>query len=195
MVLWDAYPLDFSTCCNVLTENVFFKSLVEIFNSSQMSDQSSIVRDMPSLHLVSNKEALALSEFFDKRTIHESAINSPNGKKFNVIGRWCVERRKETRAIISSDEMDLLTMQQAKLSMLEEYAAQVVANTVASNPPKALMAIIAPNAVGGWTGEKDRNFNDGGGAPCPREFIMRRQERLKTDDIGVGREHPKANDE
>eukprot|EP00978_Attheya_sp_CCMP212_P003805 scaffold8069_cov52-Attheya_sp.AAC.1 len=56
---------------------------------------------------------------------------------------------------------------QAELARLEVKATNTLATAIALNPPKALMAVIAPNAVGGWTGPKLRDPTDGGGAPCP----------------------------
>ena len=194
MVLWNGYPLDFSCCCSSLIDNLFFKSLVDIFSSSKAIEKSLTVKNLPTLHIIASKVAKALSKYFDESATYEyEEGNSDHGRTFNVIGRWCVDRRKHARTALSGGDITLLTTQQARLSLLEEYATQIVAHTVASNPPKALMAIIAPNAVGGWTGQKDRNFEDGGGAPCPREFLMKREERQKHEG-SKGREHPCAKD-
>jgi hypothetical protein len=56
---------------------------------------------------------------------------------------------------------------QTELARLEVKASNALATSIALNPPKALMAVIAPNAVGGWTGPKLRDPTDGGGAPHP----------------------------
>ena len=66
------------------------------------------------------------------------------------------------------------------------------------NPPKVLKAIISPDALGGWSGAKLRDPTDGGGAPCPKEFIRKQREReeIRTTDDATstppGRQHPQV---
>lgn len=75
--------------------------------------------------------------------------------------------------------MNEILATQRKLRRLEEYATNLVTSTAAMNAPRALMAVISPTAVGGWMGPKDRSdpTMDGGGAPCPLEFIRKKSER------------------
>ena len=81
-------------------------------------------------------------------------------------------------------------MLQNHLYLAEQEAANAVAQRIALNPPKALMAIISPQNVGGWNGGKRRAPNEeGGGAPCPSEFLLRREKRT-SDPHGPTREHP-----
>lgn len=68
--------------------------------------------------------------------------------------------------------------------------ANVVAQRIALDPPKALMAVISPQNVGGWKGSKRRAPTDeGGGAPCPSDFLLRREKRA-ADPTGHARHHP-----
>jgi hypothetical protein len=53
------------------------------------------------------------------------------------------------------------------------------------------MAVISPQNVGGWHGARRREFGEeGGGAPCPPEFLLKREKRPDTD--GPSRVHPTA---
>lgn len=85
-------------------------------------------------------------------------------------------------------------MLQLQLQAMEEKAEKWITTALATAPPKALMAIISPRAVGGWLGKKESTKEDGGGAPCPRQFIMKRTEReqnqLEDDDHEVDRSKP-----
>ena len=76
---------------------------------------------------------------------------------------------------------------QNQLYLAEQEAAHAVARHIAESPPKALMAIISPENVGGFTGRKRRP--EGGGAPCPSEFLLNREKRT-TDPHGPTRQHP-----
>ena len=65
---------------------------------------------------------------------------------------------------------------QNQLHVVEQEAAQLVAQMVSENPPKALMAIISPQRLGAWSGDKPQK--PGGGAPCPSEFLLRKEARI-----------------
>lgn len=81
---------------------------------------------------------------------------------------------------------------QTKLQMVEQEASRLIAQEIAENPPKALMAVIQPQAVGGWHGARRRAFGEeGGGAPCPQDFLLQREKRTNNpDDGGPSRHHP-----
>lgn len=72
---------------------------------------------------------------------------------------------------------------QNELFAVEQEAANLVARHAMENPPASLMAAIVPavaarkNVVGAWSGSK--LFKEGGGAPCPSEFILTNQERAQ----------------
>lgn len=89
---------------------------------------------------------------------------------YNVIGRFLVRQKKKN---LSSKCPDILRLQR-QLHNTEERATQLLINTLASNPPRVLMAIISPNTVGGWLGTKEPSSEDGGGAPCPSGSINKR---------------------
>lgn len=71
-------------------------------------------------------------------------------------------------------------MLQNQLHVVEQEAAQLVTQMVSENPPKALMAVISPQRLGAWSGDKPQK--PGGGAPCPSEFLLRKEAR--TDERG-----------
>ena len=74
--------------------------------------------------------------------------------------------------------------------MVEQEAAHMVAEQIAANPPKTLMAVIQPQKVGGWSGRKRMGPQErGGGAPCPSEFLLKREKRT-TNPNGPTRNHP-----
>jgi len=80
----------------------------------------------------------------------------------------------------------ILIETQRQLAEAERNAANALASSIAQNPPKALMAVIAPNAVGGWMGPKERDPTDGGGAPCPAEFVKKQEERSsESNNSGI----------
>ena len=83
---------------------------------------------------------------------------------------------------------------QTQLHLVEQEASRMMAECIADNPPKALMAIIQPNAeVSGWSGPKRREFGaEGGGAPCPSEFLLKREKRTTPGEGGPSRQHPNA---
>ena len=82
----------------------------------------------------------------------------------------------------SNDGSDALVQYlQNQLYIAEQEAATLVAREIAQNPPNPLMAVITPQNVGGWSGSKRRGPNEeGGGAPCPSEFLLNREKRSTT---------------
>jgi hypothetical protein len=81
---------------------------------------------------------------------------------------------------------------QNQLYLVEQEAADLIARQIAEDPPKALLAVISPQSVGGWGGGKRRQFGEeGGGAPCPSDFLLQREKR-DQDVGGPSRVHPSA---
>lgn len=71
---------------------------------------------------------------------------------------------------------------QNQLYLAEQEASILIAKNIAKNPPSVLMAVIAPKAVA-VGGMKRRGKNEeGGGAPCPPEFLLRRDTRFQGDE-------------
>lgn len=103
--------------------------------------------------------------------------------------QFLVEQKKTLRT--TNQEAGNILVLQNHLFLAEQEAATAVARQIAQDPPKALMAVISPQAVGGWSeGSRRRAPNEeGGGAPCPSEFLLKRQNRT-THPQGASREHP-----
>lgn len=100
--------------------------------------------------------------------------------------QFLVEQKKSLRTV-NAEAGNILVLQN-HLYLAEQAAANAVAQRIAMDPPKALMAVISPQNVGGWSGAK-RQAPEGGGAPCPSDFLLRREKRT-TDPHGPTREHP-----
>lgn len=98
-----------------------------------------------------------------------------------------VAQKKRLRE--DTPENNILALQN-QLYMVEQEAASMVAEQIAADPPKTLMAVIQPQKVGGWSGRKRRGpKEEGGGAPCPSEFLLKREKRT-TNPNGPTRNHP-----
>ena len=78
--------------------------------------------------------------------------------------------------------------------LVEQEASRLIAQCIAENPPSVLMAVVAPKAVAASPGGMKRRGKDeeGGGAPCPPEFLLRRDTRFQGDEEAhkAGRVHP-----
>ncbi|KAG7340271.1 serine hydrolase [Nitzschia inconspicua] len=86
---------------------------------------------------------------------------------------------------------------QHQLYLVQQEAARFVAQEIAQNPPRALMAVISPQqVVAAPTGTVRQAFGaQGGGAPCPSEFLLHRHKRTNhhhqdNDTNGPSRQHP-----
>ena len=108
----------------------------------------------------------------------------------NILGKYLVARKK---SLYSNSETRQLIAYQNQLANVEQLATLAIAQEIQRNPPKALMAVIGPQAVnhnkenevdlgmavGAWQGPRRRGFGEeGGGAPCPEEFLLKEKERL-----------------
>jgi hypothetical protein len=83
--------------------------------------------------------------------IHVSASPTLSKPEWNAMGKFLVEQKKEMRTSGSGEELIL----QMQLHSIEQVASRVIAQMIADDPPKALMAVIQPNAeVSGWSGPK-----------------------------------------
>ncbi len=107
----------------------------------------------------------------------------------NVIGRFICRRKKELYNSSMDDTEPLLDHKHHPCKILalqnalynaEQDAANCIAETIALNPPAALMAVIRPQMVAGWEGNR-RPQPEGGGAPCPEEFLHRKTKKDATD--------------
>ena len=99
---------------------------------------------------------------------------------------------QQKNALFKSDGVGDELALNNRLHLVQQEAANLVAQHIAEDPPKALMAVVTPQAVGGWSGRKRREFGaEGGGAPCPPEFLLHRENR-SGDKNGPSRHHPNA---
>jgi len=75
-----------------------------------------------------------------------------------------------------------VTVIRRELAELESRALELINTSIATDPPKSLLAVISQSAVGGWMGERNafrsKDFIDAGGAPCPPVFNLPRGNRL-----------------
>jgi len=106
----------------------------------------------------------------------------------NAIGRFLLEQKRQ----LFADDIDsegpnqclnsgeILALQSA-LHMAEYHASEAIAQQISENPPNALMAVIRPHGdVAGWSEAKRRQpHEEGGGAPCPSEFLYQRDDKRR----------------
>jgi hypothetical protein len=113
----------------------------------------------------------------------------------NLLGKYLVSQKN--RIYSNSNTRQLISLQN-RLANVEQLATLTIAREIQRNPPKALMAVIGPlaldcnaenvqsgvermdvgMAVGAWQGPRRRGFGEeGGGAPCPEEFLRKENER------------------
>jgi hypothetical protein len=103
----------------------------------------------------------------------------PSSRSFNNhVGRFLVDRKRHLRRNVG--EIAVLALKH-ELHRTEADAAQLVAQQIASNPPDALMAVITPKNVGGFRDRRRGFGEEGGGAPCPSEFLLHRTKRGSKD--------------
>ena len=122
----------------------------------------------------------------ERREKFRSSRNAFSQHDLNVIGRFICQRKKGLCGSYNDDvEFQDHTNQQNKILVFqtalynaEQDAAHCIAETIALNPPAALMAVIRPQMVAGWKGN-DRPRPEGGGAPCPEEFLHRKSQTAR----------------
>lgn len=155
-----------------------------------------LIDHMPCLHLLEenntllNNEGILLSQQFAGVRASVLSPGQMFGKDaLNAMGRFIMQQKKQ----VSGSGRDLVLLQNA-LYYTEQQAADKIALEIAKNPPAPLMAIILPQHVAGWQGNKRRQpGEEGGGAPCPSEFLLKRDSRPNRHKTGSGaasRVHP-----
>jgi hypothetical protein len=146
------------------------------------------------LHLVDNdvssEQELLIRQFpqgsqVERRVKCASSRKAFSQQDLNLIGRFICQRKNGLYAF-SSNNTELLDYnnQQNKILVLqtalynaEQDAEKCIAETISLNPPAALMAVIRPQMVAGWKGNR-RPQPEGGGAPCPEEFLHRKSKNV-----------------
>mmetsp|Transcript_16529 Transcript_16529/g.38199 ORF Transcript_16529/g.38199 Transcript_16529/m.38199 type:complete len:447 (-) Transcript_16529:317-1657(-) len=99
----------------------------------------------------------------------------------NHVGRFLVDQKRRLRKTVGDAVVLAL---RHELHQTEADAAQLVAKQIAKNPPDALMAVITPRDVGGFRDKRRGPGEEGGGAPCPSEFLLHRAKRSGNPGTG-----------
>jgi hypothetical protein len=163
-----------------ITIGVAPRVCVFVNGGSLLPEQQRLQDSMACLHLINNSKSTAqelLVQQFggDCYPLEKTARSFPTFGDLNRIGRFFIQQKKTLCA--DADEGQIVALQTA-LHLAEVKAARVIAERIAANPPAALMAVIQPQVVAGWQGNKRRQpGEEGGGAPCPPEFLKTREQR------------------
>lgn len=164
-----------------------------------LPEHECLIDHMPCLHILDDntqgddtarREGILLSQQFAGTIASVLSPKQVLGKDaLNAMGRFILNQKKET----AGSGRDLVLLQNA-LYFTEQQAADKIAIEIAKNPPAPLMAIIRPQHVAGWQGNKRRQpGEEGGGAPCPSEFLLKQDNRPNRHNAGSGsvsRVHP-----
>jgi len=157
-----------------------------VHGESLLEEEEQLV-DIPCLHIVGEDHGPSKKLFRQFGGDVHLGGKKLTKSVLNIIGKFVVDQKK--RLCENTTETTILTLQN-QLYMAEQEAANIVAQHIAADPPKALMAVISPQKVGGWSGRKRRGpKEEGGGAPCPSEFLLKREKRTTNPD-GPTRNHP-----
>jgi hypothetical protein len=163
-----------------------------IFVSAQSileTDEPVLPYELPVLHLVDEEDASAMEcrlisqfpgtvEFRHKSDIfHTSDLNK--------LGRFICAQRK---FLMNNADSTSLVALRCVLEVAEQEVSDLLHQSIAEKPPAALLAVIRRNNAGVWQGPKRRD--DVGGAPCPSEFLQKREQRQNG---GGSRIHPANN--
>jgi hypothetical protein len=162
-----------------------------VHGRSLMEDDVVMREGWPCLHIMKSHAVDDSSQRLLRQ--YPGQVHSSSNKtdsllpEFNAIGKFIIQQKKR---VVSSDTTCIVL--QTQLHFLEQEASRLIAEQIAEDPPRALMAVIQPQSVGGWN-RKRREFGaEGGGAPCPSDFLLRREKRA-ADPSGPSRHHPSAN--
>jgi len=167
---------------------------VFVHGESILEDDEAMMEGWPCLHvtgadIVGESAKLLLRQYPGQVLPSSNMENALKLPELNAIGKFIVQQKKRMGR---SDNTCIVL--QTQLHLLEQEASRVIAEHIAEHPPKALMAVIQPQSVGGWN-RKRREFGaEGGGAPCPSEFLLKREERASVP-TGHSRQHPSSHDE
>ena len=153
------------------TQSTHSPLILHLVDNDILPEQELLVRQFSHGSQVERREKF-LSSRRDAFTRHD----------LNIIGRFICQRKQglyssqndDTESLFDhkNQQKQILALQTA-LYNAEQDAANCIAETIALNPPAALMAVIRPQMVAGWKGNR-RPQPEGGGAPCPEEFLHRK---------------------
>lgn len=159
---------------------------------SIMEEEEVMMENWPCLHITKEFP----TDETTKRLLgqYPGKVHSRSGKdnclrlhEFNAIGKFIVEQKTRMGR---SDSTSIVL--QTQLHFLEQEVSRLIAEQIADDPPKSLMAVIQPQSVSGWNRRRREYGAEGGGAPCPSEFLLKRETRA-TDTNGPSRHHPSSN--
>jgi len=161
---------------------------------------------IPSLHIIGEdnkvvrpEESMELLGRFTQPQLHLHPHGHciPQAKNdFETIGRFLLKRAEELKAVLGGADFKMIQETQNRLLMLEVEAREMVRESTMEGvdgkpPPRALMAVIDKDSVGGWSG--NRKETPLRGAPCPGEFVKSRAERNGNVEGGrMTREKPET---
>jgi hypothetical protein len=150
--------------------NVSF--ILHLVDSNVSSGQELLIRQFPQGCKIEQRD-------------QQPELSSKNRQRFNhrdlnIIGRFICELKKglygindhqvsDTLSEYNKAQIEILALQTA-LYNAEQDATNCITETITLNPPASLMAVIRPQLVAGWIGNR-RPQPEGGGAPCPEEFL------------------------
>jgi Serine hydrolase (FSH1) len=151
--------------------------ILHLVDSDITSEQELLMRQFSQCCQVEQREELPGTPAKSRRRI--------TNRDLNIIGRFICQRKKGLYGTANNALATLLEYNKAQSEILglqtalynaEQDATNCIAETIALNPPAALMAVIRPQLVAGWIGNR-RPQPDGGGAPCPEEFLHKEKYR------------------
>ena len=169
---------------------------IQSTSTSLNNKNKTLIYNIIGKFLVHQKKAMNTN----KRKKKKKKISANNDNNNGGNSKLTNDENYNENAIDEYEIEAMIEKAQMKLAIIEEKAHSIIASTVALNPPKSLMAIITPDVssngdndnnnagssstlVGGWAGHKDafrsEGFKQSGGAPCPKEFVLKQEERLK----------------
>mmetsp|Transcript_7445 Transcript_7445/g.11760 ORF Transcript_7445/g.11760 Transcript_7445/m.11760 type:complete len:405 (+) Transcript_7445:35-1249(+) len=160
---------------------------------SVLEEDEQLIDNLPCLHIIGKNPCAATERLVRQFGGEVSAGITPTGRAaLNRIGKFLVSQKKDLRR--NQADINVLALQN-QLYLAEQQAAHLVAQQIANDPPKALVAVITPKNVGGFSGGRRREpGEEGGGAPCPSEFLLHREKRT-TNPNGPTRQHPNQQEE
>ena len=158
-------------------------------DNDETKDQR-LIDHLPCLHIQAPNPGPSSRRLYKQfgGTIHPGGSNFTKST-INRIGKFIIDQKKSLR-MLSVETKKVLALQNM-LYLKEQECATAVAQHIASNPPKVLTAVISPQSVGGFSGGKKRNPVGTGGAPCPSEFLLKKDKRQQPPTKnGPSRQHP-----
>lgn len=135
---------------------------------------------------VTSAQSLELAQHFDQPRIYQHKVKNSllptRARDLNVYGKFLVDQKCKYNSYYMGGRSNALQIKllQHQLLRLENEATTLLLRHISHDAPKSLMAVISPQAVGGWIGGP--RPCTGCGAPCPKEFLLKKNERRSESD-------------